>query len=152
MCFICFFIVNSTYNSPAFTTLYFKLIFICFKYGNTCITIVQLFVDVLLQVRGQSLVYFKNHGVVSQEMVTCAISHARNLHLIAYYTCDKFHVSVTGVGFRWRLVGDMTGWLGSSVVVSHGQLKALGSSPGRATIFHLLHQGLVVYHCDLLEG
>ena len=24
--------------------------------------------------------------------------------------------SVTGVGFRWRIVGDMTGWLGSSVV------------------------------------
>ena len=34
----------------------------------------------------------------------------------------------------------MTGWLGSSVVVySHGQRKALGSSPGRATMFHLLH-------------
>ena len=47
---------------------------------------------------------------------------------------------VTGVGFRWRIVGDMTGWLGSSVVeCSHGQRKALGSSPGRATIFHLLH-------------
>ena len=34
----------------------------------------------------------------------------------------------------------MTGWLGSSVVeCSHGQRKALGSSPGRATMFHLLH-------------
>ena len=30
-------------------------------------------------------------------------------------------------------------WLGSSVIVSHGQRKALGSSTGRATIFHLLH-------------
>ena len=47
--------------------------------------------------------------------------------------------NVTGVGFRWRIVGDMTGWLGRSVVeCSHGQRKALGSSPGRATIFHLL--------------
>ena len=28
---------------------------------------------------------------------------------------------VTGVGFRWRIVGDMTEWLGSSVVeCSHG--------------------------------
>ena len=35
---------------------------------------------------------------------------------------------------------NMTGWLGSSVVeCSHGHRKALGSSPGRATIFHLLH-------------
>ena len=48
-------------------------------------------------------------------------------------------VCVTGVGFRWRIVGDMTGRLGSSVVeCSHGQRKALGSSPGRATLFHLL--------------
>ena len=39
------------------------------------------------------------------------------------------HVYVTEVGFRWRIVGDMTGWLGSSVVeCSHGQRKALGSS------------------------
>ena len=37
--------------------------------------------------------------------------------------------SVTGVAVRWRIVGDMTGWLGSSVVeCSHGQRKALGSS------------------------
>ena len=48
-------------------------------------------------------------------------------------------INVTGVGFRWRIVGDMTGWLCSSVVeCSHCQRKALGSSPGRATIFHLL--------------
>jgi len=34
----------------------------------------------------------------------------------------------------------MTGWLGNSVVeCSHGQQKALGSSSGRATTFHLLH-------------
>ena len=34
----------------------------------------------------------------------------------------------------------MAGWLGSSVVeCSHGQRNALGSSPGRATIVHLLH-------------
>ena len=47
---------------------------------------------------------------------------------------------VSGLGFRWRIVGDMTGWLGSSVgECSHGQRKALGSIPGRATIFHLLH-------------
>ena len=43
------------------------------------------------------------------------------------------------VGFRWKVVGDMTGWLGSSVVeCSHSQRKALASSPGQATIFHLL--------------
>ena len=57
---------------------------------------------------------------------------------------DKFEepgeVYITGVGFRWRIVGDMTGWLGSSVVeCSHSQQKALGSNPGRATMFHLLH-------------
>ena len=47
--------------------------------------------------------------------------------------------SVTRVAVRWRIVGDMTGWLGSSVVESsHGQRKALCSSPGRATMFHLL--------------
>ena len=35
---------------------------------------------------------------------------------------------------------NMTGWLGSSVVeCSHGQRNTLGSSPGRATLFHLLH-------------
>ena len=33
----------------------------------------------------------------------------------------------------------MIGWLGSSVVAcSHGRRKALGSSPGLATLFHLL--------------
>ena len=52
---------------------------------------------------------------------------------------------VTGVGLRWQVVGEMTGWFGSSVVEClHGQRKALGSSPGRATIFHLLQ--LHVYH------
>ena len=50
------------------------------------------------------------------------------------------YLSVIGVAVRWRIVGDMTGWLGSSVVeCSHCQRKALGSNPGRATIFHLLH-------------
>ena len=44
------------------------------------------------------------------------------------------------VGLRWKVVGDMTGWLGSSVVeCSHVQRKALGSSAGRTSIFHLLH-------------
>ena len=42
---------------------------------------------------------------------------------------------VTGVGLRWRVVSEMTGWLGSSVVTCpHGQRKALG----RATFCHLL--------------
>ena len=58
-------------------------------------------------------------------------------------------VCVTGVGFRWRIVGDMTGWLDSSVVEClHGQRKALGSSPGRATIFHLLQMAPnIKNHC-----
>ena len=60
---------------------------------------------------------------------------------------DSNKKCVTGVGFRWRSVGDMTGWLGSSVVeCSHGQRKALGSSPGRATIFHLLHMPQHLYN------
>ena len=46
----------------------------------------------------------------------------------------------------------MTGWLGSSVVeCSHGQGKALGSSPGRATLFHLLQKYLIVTH-ELIKG
>ena len=46
---------------------------------------------------------------------------------------------VTGVGLRWKVVGDMTGWFGSSVVVcSRNQRKTLGLSPGQATFFHLL--------------
>ena len=49
---------------------------------------------------------------------------------------NRRNVIVTGVDFRWRIVGDMTGWLGSSVVeCSHGQRKALGSITGRATLF-----------------
>ena len=44
------------------------------------------------------------------------------------------------VGLRSKVVGDMTGWLGGSVLeCSHGQQKTLGLSPGRATIFYLLH-------------
>ena len=49
------------------------------------------------------------------------------------------HYHVTGVGLRWKVVGEMAGWLDSSVVeCSHSQRKALGLSPGQATIFHLL--------------
>ena len=40
---------------------------------------------------------------------------------VACLMLPGIHVTVTGVGFRWRIVGDMTGWLGSSVVeCSHG--------------------------------
>ena len=42
---------------------------------------------------------------------------------------QNVHTKCNRVGFRWRIVGDTTGWLGSSVVeCSHGQRKARGSS------------------------
>ena len=55
------------------------------------------------------------------------------------YSHTGLHYYATGVGFRWKVIGEMTGWLGSSVVeCSHGQQKTLGLSASRATIFHLL--------------
>ena len=38
-------------------------------------------------------------------------------------------ISVTGVGFRWRIVGDMTRWLGGSVVVFTRSAKGPGFEP-----------------------
>ena len=69
-------------------------------------------------------------------------THVRTLLsaiLYLIYLVLQYWISVSGEGFRWNVVGKMTGWLGSSVVdCSHGKRKNLGSSPGRATILHLL--------------
>ena len=55
------------------------------------------------------------------------------------------------VGFMWKVVGEMSGWLCSSVVeCSHGQRKALRSSPGRATIFHLLHMYVITFYLNYM--
>ena len=85
----------------------------------------------------------KKHAVTSSERAHSITwyKQKRRRNRWASKQVSRRYMSVTGVGFRWRVVGDMTGWLGSSVVEClHGQRKALGSSPVRATIFHLLHE------------
>ena len=86
-------------------------------------------------------------------MLLCVLGSVCLSYTLCTVMCVReclYVLCVTGVGFRWRIVGDMTGWLDSSVVEgSHGQRKALGSGSGRTTIFHLLQMYLYVLLCVL---
>ena len=59
------------------------------------------------------------------------------------------------VGLRWKVVGHMTGSLGSSMVEYwHSQRKTLGSSSGQATMFYLLQNqiGQLTYEQKSVRG
>ena len=53
------------------------------------------------------------------------------------FVCSNTTYSCNRVGLRWKVVGEMTGWLGSSVVeCSHRQRKSLGEFARCTNIFH----------------
>ena len=78
---------------------------------------------------------------MSSKLILTKLHHCNSsFHIDLHFVIEILILKLCNrVGLRWRIVGDMTGWLGSSVVEClHGQRKALGSSPGLTTIFHLL--------------
>ena len=76
------------------------------------VNISALYIDHLNEVNYQ-------YGI---EIVLCKVLVCLADEMVSY-------LSVTAVAVRWRIVGDMTGWLGSSVVVFAPSAKGPGFEP-----------------------